>query len=59
MTREELVERGARHEERPADADPFELSLVDQAPDRLGMHAEELRDLADAGRPFRIDGAHT
>ena len=38
----------------PADAYRVEPAVVDEAPDRLRMHAQLIRDFADAHEPFRF-----
>ena len=40
------------------DTDRFEPAVVNQAPDRLGVHAEPVCDLADAVETFGVDVEH-
>jgi protein SCO1/2 len=45
--------------EQAPDTDGVEPAVVDQAPDRLGMHAELVRDLAHAVQASAVDLVHT
>jgi hypothetical protein len=51
LYREETVDGFAVHAEDAADAHRIEPPIVDQPPDRLGMHAELVRYLANADEP--------
>jgi hypothetical protein len=51
LHREETVDGFAVHTKDTADAHRIEPPVVDQPPNRLGMHAELIRNLANADEP--------
>jgi hypothetical protein len=51
LPREKAVDSGSMNAQHPADTDGVEPAVVDQSPDRLGMHAELFRHLANADKP--------
>jgi hypothetical protein len=48
LPRKEAVDRFPMHAKDTADTDRIESSVVDQPPDRLRVHAELIRDVANA-----------
>jgi hypothetical protein len=51
LHRKETVDSFAMNAEHAADAHRIEPPVVDQPPDRLRMHAELIRHLANADEP--------
>jgi phage gp46-like protein len=52
LPREKAVDRVPMNAQHAADADRIEPAVVDQAPDRLGVHAELFRHLANTDEPW-------
>jgi hypothetical protein len=48
---EKAIDRAPMNAEDAADTHGVEPAVVDQAPDRLGVHAELIRHLANADKP--------
>jgi hypothetical protein len=48
LAREKTIDSLAMNTQHTADTHGVETAVVDEAPDRLGMHAELVRDLANA-----------
>jgi phage gp46-like protein len=51
LTREKAVDRFAMDAQDAADTHRIESTVVDQPPDRLRMHAELIRHLANTDEP--------
>ena len=60
LPREEAVDCRAVHAQHASDSHRVETAVMDQTPDRLGMHAELRRNLADADETLRLStyGGH-
>lgn len=59
LPRDEACEGPPVDPEHPAHPNSLEAPVVDQAPDRLGMHAEPVCDLAHAVEACGVDLEHT
>jgi hypothetical protein len=54
LAREEEVDRLAVHTQHPTDPHRIEPAVVNQAPDRLGMHAELVGNVTNADEAVRL-----
>jgi hypothetical protein len=54
LTREKAVDRFTVHTQHASDADGIEPTVVDQAPNRLGVDAELVGDVTDADEAVRL-----
>jgi hypothetical protein len=54
LPREEAVDCLAVYAQHASDSHRVETAVMDQAPNRLGMHAELRRNLADADQTLRL-----
>jgi hypothetical protein len=54
LAREKAVDGFAVNAQHAADAHGVEPPVVNQAPNRLGMHSELIRDFTNADEPIRL-----
>jgi hypothetical protein len=54
LAREEVVDGFAMNAQHTPDAHRVEPPVVNQAPDRLGVHAELIRDFTNADESIRL-----